>query len=352
MAARAEINLDALARNWRFQALAGGARVSAVVKADAYGLGAARCARVLHEGGCDRFYVAWLEEGVSLREALGPSPEIAVLHGPQSSDLTLFIEHHLSPVLNTMRQVRDWLDAGSTRPPAALHVDTGMNRLGLPAPDWAQAANLLQETPPALLVSHLACGDQPASAKNAQQLERFHQAAALWPGVPRSLSATSGILLGKAYCLEEVRPGIGLYGGGPNAGTEGGAEPVIRFNAPILQIREIVAGDTVGYGASFACSSPIRLATAGAGYADGFLRSGSNSAICAVNGVVCPVIGRISMDLITIDVTHTDAHVGDEVELFGPQISIRDQAQRMNTIEYELLTHLGPRVSRTYVSSF
>jgi alanine racemase len=350
MPGRVEINLDALVRNWRrLKDHAGGARTCAVVKANAYGLGAGECARALMEAGCDRFYVAWLEEGVALRKALGRGPEIAVFHGPPTPDFSAFREHGLTPVLNSLEHVEAWKAAGADRPPAALHLDTGMNRLGLSRANWGTASITLGGLKPQLLVSHLASGDEADSPMNARQRAAFNEARALWPGIPCSLSATGGILLGRDYTFDEVRPGIGLYGGGPDAGQPGGAEPVVRLLAPILQVRDCAAGESVGYGSTYTLKSPARIATIGLGYADGFLRSGSNQGICAIGGALCPVIGRVSMDLITVDVTHTDAGPGDEAEFLGPTVALLDQAKRMSTIEYELLTRLGDRLPRRYV---
>ncbi len=336
--------------NWRMlAALAPGAAASAVVKADAYGLGAAQAARALAAAGCRRFYVAWPQEAVALRQTLGAGYEIVVLNGFAGSGAGLFAKHDLQPVLNSMQDMRDWIALGSGRPQAALHLDTGMNRLGLSANDWAAAADAMREAQPARILSHLACADEPGGhPMNTLQLGRFREGASLWPGVARCLSATAGVYLGPDYAFEEIRPGIGLYGGGPAPPAGRRLETVLTLRTPVLQVREIGAGDTAGYGATWSADRPMRIATIGIGYADGFLRAASNRGYARVQGEKRPVLGRVSMDLVVIDATGLSVNQGDPVELLGASMSLEDQAAAMSTIDYELLTRIGARVRRIY----
>jgi alanine racemase len=348
---RAHIDLGAIVANWRMiGARAPSAQAAAVVKADAYGLGAEPIARALANAGCRRFYVAWPLEGAALREALGSDPEIAVFHGPTKATLPIFTGDRLSPVLNSLEQIQLWREAGASQP-TAVHVDTGMNRLGLSEADWPEAARLLDGLAITHLVSHLACGDEPGHSMNAVQLAIFHRARPFWPSARRSLSATAGVYLGPEYAMEEVRPGIGLYGGGPLPVIGPAPLPVLRLTAPILQLRKAPEGVTVGYGASHAIGRPTTIATLGLGYADGFLRAASNNGY----GVVCnekrPILGRVSMDLVTLDVTGLPVMVGDEVEFIGPAMTLAEQASAMSTIDYELLTRLGHRATRSYVEA-
>jgi alanine racemase len=344
---RVEVDLDALVANWRMLARrAAGAAPAAVVKADAYGLGAIPAAKALAAAGCRRFYVAWAHEGALLRAALGPAPEIAVFHGPQASDLHIFKAANLSPVLNSLQQIAFWLETAGG--PAALHADTGMNRLGVPEPEWSEAARLLANAPPTHLISHLACGDEPDHPMNARQLAAVHRASALFPDARRSLSATAGVYLGADYALDEIRPGIGMYGGGPIPRTGERPSPVARIRAPIVQIRTIPAGQTTGYGASWTADIDRTVATVGMGYADGFLRSASNRGYGVILGERRPILGRVSMDTIMLDVTGLPATVGDDVELAGEAMPIGEQADAMATIDYEFLTRLGHRGPRVY----
>ncbi|MEZ5936633.1 MAG: alanine racemase [Hyphomonadaceae bacterium] len=348
----AEIDVSAVVRNWRMLAKrAGAANTAAVVKADAYGLGAEKIAPALARAGCTSFYVAWPSEGETLRRLLGAGPDIAVFSGLSSETAAAHSEFALTAVLNTPEQVRLWLDMGSAAPRAALHIDTGMNRLGVRPETCADLASAMGSHAPARLISHLACADDPTDAMNQRQLDTFVEATRAWHGVPRSLSATAGIYLGTAFCLDEVRPGIGLYGGGPSPLEGDAPEPVVRLTAPILQIRELPAGETIGYGATWTAPDDRVVATIGIGYADGFLRTGSGRAVASVGGVICPLRGRVSMDLIGVDITGVAAQVGDPAELIGPSVHVSDQAGHMATIDYELLTRIGPRVARSYVET-
>lgn len=340
------IDLDAIVANWRMmQHRVAPAQVAAVVKADAYGLGAERVAAALTKAGCSRFYVAWPHEGASLRRQLGPAPDILVFHGVTGDTRDLFQEYELQPVLNDLEQIDLWLTSGNSPRPAAIHVDTGMNRLGLSEAHWDAAARILPK--PTLLISHLACGDE-ASDANPTQLARFKRASAFWPNTARSLSATGGVYLGPDYHFDEVRPGIGLYGGGPSPADGPAPRTVVTLTAPVLQVRDLKEGETVGYGCAWTARTNTRTATIGLGYADGYLRSASNRAHVFVQGQKRPVIGRVSMDLIIVDVTGLSVSPGDDIELLGPNMPLPELAVAMGTIDYEILTRLGSRLDRRY----
>jgi len=346
MAATLHIDLDALVANWRMmRARVAPAAAAAVVKANAYGLGAKEVATALARAGCTRFYVAWPQEGADLRRALGPGPDILVFHGVTSETLDLFQLYALEPVLNSLDQIDLWTTANVAPRPAALHIDTGINRLGLPEVHWPAAVRMLPA--PTRLISHLACGDEDHPA-NTAQLERFRRATALWPGVPRCLSATGGAYLGKAYHFEEVRPGIALYGGGPRPADGSAPHTVVTLTAPVLQVRDVRQGDTAGYGCTWTAKADGRLATIGIGYADGYLRSASNRGHVVVQGQKRPITGRVSMDLIVVDVTGLSVSPGDEIELLGPNMPLSEAANAMGTIDYEILTRLGARLDRRY----
>jgi alanine racemase len=348
MPAHLDINLDAIVANWRM--LAGRnprAQAAAVVKADAYGLGAARVAPALADAGCTRFYVAWPEEGARLRDILGPAPEIAVFHGPSTDTLPIFEAHQLEPVLNSIAQIDLWLASSIGKQRASLQLDTGMNRLGVPRAQWPEAAQKFPR--PRRLVSHLACGDEFGHPMNVQQLEAFDGARPLWPEARRSLSATGGAYQAGRYTLDEIRPGIGLYGGGPAAPGGEKVQTVATLTSPVIQVKTVQRGETVGYGATWMAPHDAQLAAVGLGYADGFLRAASNRGMGVIAKEKRPIVGRVSMDLIVIDVTGLKVAPGDEIQFLGPDMPISEVAAAMHTIDYEILTRLGARLDRRYL---
>jgi alanine racemase len=351
--ARLLIDLDALAANYRFMVReAGAAEVAPVVKADGYGLGAARIARRLWAEGARSFFTARLSEGEALRGALGPDPAIYVLDGCPEGAAARLAGADLTPVLNSLGQVEAWSGYARSQNrslPAALHIDTGMNRLGLRADEIQD-----EDFPPALqldlLVSHLACADESEHPLNGVQKERFAEAARRFPSVRRSFANTAGVFLGEPYHMDQARPGIGLYGGGPGGRPDARLQTVATLLAPILQLREVQPGETVGYGATFSPEAPLRIAVAAAGYADGILRSEGPRGYGWLAGARCPFLGRISMDLIALDVTACpSARAGDEVELLGPNVLLDDAAAAAGTLAYELLVRLGTRAERIYL---
>lgn len=340
------IDLDAIAANWRaLDRLSNAAtQTAAVIKADAYGLGTHRVGRALATAGVRRFFVAIAEEGALLRQALGPGPQICVLSGHLPGDTEMVQDLDLTPVLNSIDQFTRHFEALPEHP-FAVHIDTGMNRLGLEAAEWEAASGILLEARPEFLMSHLACADNPDHPMNAAQLAEFH-ALTDDTGVPRSLSATGGILLGREYHFELTRPGIGLYGGRPfDAG-----QPVLGLGLPVIQVREVAAGKTVGYECAWTAETVTSLATVNAGYADGLMRTLSDAAVLWYGDVPCPIVGRVSMDLLTVDITHLP-ETPDRLEIIGPHQSVDDLAESAGTIGYEILTSLSPRYDRRYIGT-
>ena len=339
------IDLDAIAANWRsLDAMTSAVcETAAVVKADGYGLGAARVARALARVGVKRFFVAAAEEGAAVREALGPAFEICVFSGHMRGDTDMIADLMLTPMLNSIDQLTRHFESLPGHP-FGIQLDTGMNRLGLEWDDWAAVAAVALEQRPALVMSHLACADEPDHPMNAYQLDIFHQ---MTDGiaVPRSLSATGGILLGPAYHFDITRPGIGLYGAAPYVG-----QPVVTLDLPVVQIRDLLVGEVVGYGNAWQATRPSRIATLAAGYADGLLRSLSHKATLWHRDQPCPLVGRVSMDLITVDVTDLTEAPG-YLTLIGPHQSVDQLAAVAGTIGYEILTSLGHRYQRRYLST-
>jgi alanine racemase len=345
-----DIDLAAIVANWRLLArLAAPAQCAAVVKANAYGLGVAPVATALLAAGCRLFFVATLDEGIALRQALGPAPEIAVFNGPLPRTAPDFAEHALIPVLNHAGQIEAWIAEGGGCP-AMLHIDTGMARLGLTAGEFA-ALVAAPRRHWRLLLSHLACADRPDAPLNEVQRARFAAAAARLPGTPLSLAASSGIFLGPPYHFDVVRPGAALYGINPQPGRPGRMRQVVRLSARILQVRQIDRGETVGYGAAHVMPARGRVATVAVGYADGWLRSFGRCGSGAIAGRRVPLIGRVSMDLATFDVSAVPeplAQPGAMIELLGPDYGADAAAADAGTIGYEILTALGARYHRIY----
>jgi alanine racemase len=337
------IDLDAVAANWLALDAMTTCETAAVVKADAYGLGAGRVAQALAAAGCRRFFVAVAEEGAAVREAVGPEAEISIFSGHMQGDTDLISGLHLTPMVNSLDQLTRHLE---TLPghPFGVQLDTGMNRLGMEWEEWAAVADVVLDQNPVLVMSHLACADEPAHPMNGYQLDIFRQ---MTDGltVPRSLSATGGLLLGPDYHFDLTRPGIGLYGGQPFAQ----ARKTVQIDLPVVQIREVGAGEVVGYSNSWQAPRPSRIATVSAGYADGLLRSLSGRATLWHGSTPCKLVGRVSMDLITVDITD----LGEDpphLTILGPHQGVDDLATTAGTIGYEILTSLGGRYSRRYLS--
>jgi len=355
---RLTIDLSAIRDNYRLiAARVAPAACGAVVKADAYGLGVAQVAPVLRDAGCGIFFVAQLGEAVALREAIGADGAIFVLNGLDPGCEEFCAERGFYPVLNSNAQVARWRALARERGealPAALQVDSGMSRLGLDADAVAALAGdaaFAREVPLRLLMTHLACADAPDDPANAAQLARFDAARALFPGVPASIANSGGAFLAPGFHGDVARPGIALYGAPPSA-LAIGLRPVVALVARVIQIRAIGAGVGVGYGLDYVASERRRLATIGIGYADGWPRHLSNSGAAWHQGRRLPIVGRVSMDSMTIDITALPDGAlaeGDCVELLGPSQSLDDVAGDAGTISYEILTQLGRRHQRRYI---
>jgi alanine racemase len=350
------IDLDAVASNWRsLSALHGGA-VAAVVKADGYGLGAAQVAPRLHAEGARHFFVAHVTEGAALRPLL-PGALIAILNGFSSADEAAYVDHGLVPVLGSLAELAAWRALAVRRDeklPALLHVDTGMNRLGLDAAELAMLAAepaLLSGIDVRFIMTHLANAEVPDDPRNRQQLDAFSAACARLPRAPRSIANSSGIFLGADFRSDLARPGAALYGINPTPGAPNPMRPVCRLTAQVLQIRDIPAGDRVGYNGVWTARRQSRVATVALGYADGYHRLATNRAEAAFDGARIPLIGRVSMDLTTFDATdHRRLQAGDRLELIGPAVPPDEVAGWAGTNGYEVLTSLGHRATRSYAS--
>lgn len=343
MTARLRISRRAFTANYhRFRAAAGGT-VGAVVKADGYGLGALPLARALVDAGCRHLFVARAAEGLALRRELA-EPSVYVFEGALPDTAETLAAQRLIPVLNSPAQLALW--APRSQDPVAVHVDTGMNRLGFPA---NVGADIFKGFHIGLLITHLACADEPDHPLNALQLERIGALRARFPGVPMSIGNSAGILNGADFQGDLARPGIGLYGGNPWADRPNPMQPVATLEAQVVQMRDLAAGEAVGYGASHRAEAPMRLAVVGIGYGDGLPRLLSNRGELHAKGRRCPIVGRVSMDLTTVDATGADLAPGDWMEAFGANLPVDEVAAKADTLAYELLTGIRPRVARLYV---
>ena len=356
------VYLRVLVANWReLKRRSAPAECAAVVKADAYGLGLKPVALALAEAGCDTFFVALLEEARRLRAAL-PTATIYVLDGLNPDTAPEFRTLRAQPVLGSWPEIEEWDTFAQTSAeplPAAIHIDTGMARHGLAAADAKVLAERLRllHFKPSLIMSHLACADEPAHPLNKKQIAAFREIAALFPGIPASLANSAGILAHPDSRFDLVRPGIALYGGRAVIGAENPMRQVVRLEVRIVQVRHAAKGDSVGYGAVQSFKRDSRVAICAVGYADGVFRAAGSTdkrsgAEAIVAGKHCPLVGRVSMDLIAIDVTdvpESDVKRGDYATLIGDGITIDDLASHAGTIGYEILTSFSRRLARLYV---
>ena len=350
---RLRVNRQALAANYQTFAAAGACEVGAVVKADAYGLGALEASKVFVGAGCRCLFVARAVEGVELRRGLAAlalsaarglgEPTIYVLEGALPNTLGILTAHRLQPVLNSPEQLALWMPQSQS--PIAVHVDTGMNRLGFPAdvlPAVFKGRNI------GLLCTHLACADEPLHPLNALQRQRIDDLQARFAEAKLSIGNSAGALNGAQFQGQLIRPGIALYGGNPWTGRPNPMRPVATLEARVMQVRDLPAGASVGYAATYTASAPRRAAVLGIGYADGLPRALSNCGAVFAAGRRCPIIGRVSMDLTTVDATDAALQVGDWVEVFGPNLPVDEVAVNANTLAYEVLTGISKRVVRVY----
>jgi alanine racemase len=354
-AARLTVDLDAIRLNYRrLKAELGSVSCAGVVKADGYGLGAVRIAEALWREGCREYFVAHFEEGVVLREAL-PEARICILSGAVPGDEPEFAAHGLAPALNSLREVEAWAALCAKRGPlpALLHIDTGMSRLGLPADELdrlAENPRLLGATDLRYVMSHLCCAEEPEHPMNARQLAAFRAAVAKLPKAARSFANSSGVFLGAAYHFDLARPGSALYGLNPTPSRPNPMAPVATLEARLLQVRHVDPGGTVGYGAA-PLARGTKIATIAIGYADGYRRAASARGRMHLAGYTLPVLGRVSMDTVTLDATEVPDAVlmpGAWVEIMGPSRDADAVAADCNTIAYEILTGLGRRLVRRY----
>jgi alanine racemase len=346
-----EIDLGAIVANW--QAMRRGP-TGAAVKADAYGLGAAQVAPALYAAGCRHFFTAHLSEALAIRPLL-PGAMVAVLNGLWPGAEAEFIDHDLTPVLGTLDEIDRW--TGQARRmgrnlPAILHVDTGMNRLGLDAQeldvlaaDHTRLAGLTLR----YIMTHLVSAECPDDPINMLQRDRFAAACDRLPPAPRSLSNSSGLHLGPSFDSDLARPGAAIYGINPTPGRPNPMRPVVRLRARVLRLRDVPVGDSIGYNSQWTAPRPSRIATISVGYADGFMRALTNRAVAYFDEQAVPLVGRVSMDLSTFDVTDVpDIAPGDWLDLIGPG-GVDALAGLANTNGYEVLTSLGRRYKRRYL---
>src|ERR1700720_1735562 len=355
------VDLDAIVANWRkLEKTAVPAECASVIKADAYGCGVEPVARALAAAGCKTFFVATLDEARAARTAL-PSAALYVLDGFFQNSGDAFAKIDARPVIGDLNELAEW-DVFCRRSGwsggAAIHIDTGMNRLGL---TLAEAQGIIPRINAGdhgitLVLSHLACAEMLNHALNARQLATFREIASLFSGVPASLSNSSGVFLGPQFQFDLVRPGAALYGINPTPEADNPMQPVLELKARIVQLRNVDKGESVGYGGTWTTRRPTKLAIVAAGYPDGYFRAGGSNdgtrgAEVMVAGKRCPVAGRISMDLMAVDITdlpHNAARRGHLVTLIGEGITVDDLAHHFGTIGYEVLTSLGPRYARVY----
>lgn len=358
---RLVIDLDAIAANWRLLRGRHSSDVAGVLKADGYGLGASRIAPRLLAEGCRHFFTAHPGEARAIRPLIGDAM-LGVLNGLPPGEAGSFAEDDLLPALGTLREVGEWGDAArrlGRSLPALLHVDTGMNRLGLDAEEFdalVRRPSLLDGVALRYVMTHLCAADTPDSPANAAQRLAFARAAdrldaALGHEVPRSVANSSGLFLGKAFASDLARPGAALYGVNPVPGQANPMRPVLRLTARVLSVRAVPAGGGVGYNGAWIAPRDSRIATLGAGYADGLPRSLSNAGRASFDGRPVPLVGRVSMDLTTFDVTdHPTILPGTWLELIGPDLPPDEVAACAGTNAYEILTSLGSRYERDYTA--
>ncbi|MES0879279.1 alanine racemase [Roseibium sp. SCP14] len=360
---RLTIDLDAIADNWAFlnNKLGTGTECAAALKADAYGTGQEKAGQALFDAGCKTFFVAVPTEALELRKTL-PQAAIYALDGLFPGTADHFINNEIRPVLGSLEELLEWAEicksAGKSHD-AAVHVDTGIHRLGLSPAEFAAAMNnpdLLGPFRPSLIMSHLACGSTPDHPMNRQQLDLFTKLTAPHSEIPRSLANSAGVLMGSEYHFDLVRPGIALYGGQAIETASNPMKPVAKVEARIMIVRDVPEGDTIGYGARQTARKPLKNAVVAAGYADGLLRRASATderlgGFGIIEGHKVPILGRISMDMITLDVTDVPEELlqrGAFVEMLGPNVAAADIAAYAETIDYEYLTSLGRRFERVY----
>jgi alanine racemase len=350
-----DIDLAAVADNWRrLRAAHGGRPTAAVLKADAYGHGARHVAPYLHAAGCRHFFTAHLAEALAIRPLL-PDAMLAVLNGLLPGTEETYLAHDIDPVLGSLAEIERWAALAhrtGRRLPALLHVDTGMARLGLEEAELrvlAREPARLAGIEPRYVMTHLVSAELPEDSLNQEQLRRFEAACAQLPPAPRSLANSAGLFLGPAFASDLARAGAALYGINPTPWQANPMRPTVRLRGRVLQLRHVAAGDGVGYNATWRAARPSRIAVLSVGYADGWPRALSNRGRACFDGVTVPLVGRVSMDLTTYDVTDLPAvGPGDWLELIGPRCDVEQVAEAAGTNAYEIFTSLGRRYARVW----
>jgi alanine racemase len=360
------IDLAAIVENWRIlkKKAAPGCDVGAVVKADAYGLGLEHVASALQAAGCKTFYVAHLDGAINLRQVLGPEPRIACLNGPNKGTERDHVAFKIMPVLSTPEQIKAWCNFALTEEILAesiVQVDTGMHRLGLSEREFTALLNDpdgFVGLHPQVFMSHLACADERANPMNRAQLGRFRTLKdafrTRFPDAKASLANSSGMFLGPDWHFDYARPGVALYGVNPTPDAANPMLPVVNLKARIIQVRRVDSSGHVGYGAAASVAEGAKIATVSMGYADGYLRSLSNAGVGVLDGIKVPVLGRVSMDLITFDVSNVPesaAQPGAFIDVISHMVTVDDVAKAAGTIGYEILTSLGSRYHRRYLTA-
>lgn len=351
------IDLKALCANYRLFKSMGSAQVAGVVKADGYGLGVAPVVTALLGEGCTQFFVATPDEGAAVR-VVAEDAQIAILGGLYQGGEEFYLENHLIPVISAPEQMERWRvfsAASDFALPYWLHVDTGMNRLGFSSDETAAFIKDPDQADPLHMIglmTHFACADEQDHPLNEKQAAAFSQIARHFPDVQKSLCNSSGCFRDPDWHYDLLRPGYALYGGNPTPETTNPMQPVVRLETPVLQTRRVKKGESIGYSATYSFDADDETATVALGYADGFLRAGSSKAKLYYKGQPCPVLGRISMDLVSVGTGHLaeKPQAGDMLEILGPHQDIDELARDVGTIGYEILTSLGPRYTREYLS--
>lgn len=345
------INLGAIVLNYHHLRRLSSAEVGAVVKANAYGLGVMPIALALENTGCTTFFVARIQEGIELRTN-GIKGTIYILHGISDGEEKEFIEYNLIPVLNSLPQALLWHKCAtslSQKLQCIVHIDTGMNRLGMSDMEISDASHL-DGLDVRYIMSHLACADNPLSERSAKQLQQFQSYSHVFPKAKRSLAHSSGVFLSPDYHFDLLRPGAALYGLNPTPYKANPMRNVVSLFAKIIQISDVTNDDFVGYNATYRVKAGAKIAVLPIGYSDGYHRHLSNKGFVIAGGSKVPVIGRVSMDLVTIDITGLNCQVGDSVEIIGPNYTLDEVAEAAGTIGYEILTSLSRLAARVYTT--
>jgi len=354
------IDLGAVKANYNYLKSISKARIGAIVKANAYGLGTNEISSALYEEGCEIFFVTQPAEGIELREALKRynaqlgKPDLSkiyVLNGIFDGEEERALRYDLVPILNTLDQAQTWQRYArklGKKLPCLVHGDSGINRFGMDEEDLRSVAQM-QEFNVLYFMSHLACSEEPSHELNRYQLNKFKAYQSIFPNTQYSLANSSGIFLGHEYHFDLLRPGMALYGLNPTPTKPNPMQNPFALTSRIMQIRDVKEDGFVGYGATCKISKGDRIATIPIGYADGFLRHLSNKGFAYLSGKKIPIVGRISMDLVTLDVTNVDCKVGDYVEIIGPHCSPDEVGKLAGTTGYEILTSLKSRYERIYI---